>query len=818
MLISFRCPHCDNKLLAGEYSVGKQVTCKCGWPVTVPEAVPDASPLPAYLQEPVLLPVPPPAAETSADTDLPSYLQAQPLVPVELPAVFPELLAWQIEPPQPGPKLSREPEEPPPQKSLPVPISPAVTRTRPRSLTWTTTAALGAGIVGLSLVLVLLLRPRLQKQDAEEHQDQGGPAPAGQEAPSAAPVGRAKALVDTPTQDNVQQALERGLKLTGTVTATMHSEPLEGNTPWTCLRWQVDLTLANNTPWPLELGTDFLLYEANSNLSLFEGVALFRGLEAKPPQRRHLMPLSLAEPYGLSHNFQTHFTSGAHFLRRGNRLLRDNKLEYLEDGRVLPSRGEPPSFSPDSEDPRSSFGRLSVQQTRAFKLILDQGAYLPENGLRSRVQIVLPELTLVPGHAVQARLAERYRAVAHLQKTPQDPNVWQVIGLDLLKVESGELARLVESPATNAITRICAANWLMETAPERGRESLVRAGSKLPDGPLLLTCLQLLDARQGTGLEEHALRLLQDPRTAAGLRSWSALYLGVLRYQPGFSSLVRLAHEAQDPASSGAIYALGAYGPQGSVALLDLLRIAPTERTGLVGLLVAENLVHTGARSPALFETLWELVEKDNRLALLVLVNSGYSETFAHLQKRARTERRPNWKGALAAGLLETGGDRAIPDVLEMLRKDEPPPENEILQQDDLVRSVQPFYSANALVGLLELAREGNLRAVQVLTGIPHDAALPALVGIARTGPENQVFIALDGLARRWPKQSLPAFRDALKHPNKFIVLKAIEELGDSGEPAVAGWLTPFRDNKDQDLRTAAERALARLTGNKPTP
>jgi HEAT repeat protein len=525
------------------------------------------------------------------------------------------------------------------------------------------------------------------------------------------------------------------------------------------------------------------------------------------------MPVSLGDPYGLPNNMQAHFTAGAYFLRRGNRTLRDTGLDYLDDGRVLVNRSGRPRFSAADEDPRSGFGRVAPQQARPFKLFLDQGVHFPNANLRARVQIILPEIIVTT-----RRQPERYRLVLHLQKAPQAPNAWQVASRDLVRIEAGDLARLVEASATNSIMRLCAANWLLEADPERGRETLARVGRTLQEGPLLLTILQLLTARKGPGLEEHALRLLQDARVPSGMRGWAALYLGVLRSQPAYQTLVKTAGDSRDLAAIGAIHGLGAYGPAAAGALLDLLGQAPAGQNSLVGTLIADNLVLTGARTPTIASTLWQLVEKDNRPALQALVKSGYPETFANLQKRARTERRPDWKGAIAAALLEADPERAVPEVLEMLRQDEPPPENKVLLPDDLVRVLQGWYSTQALVGLLELTREGNLRAVQVLAGMPHDAALAALIGVVRSGTETQVFIALDGLAQRWRQQSVRIFRDALKHPNKYIVLKAIEELGYSGDPSVASWLSPFRTNSDQDLRTAAERALEKLTGGKTTP
>ena len=412
------------------------------------------------------------------------------------------------------------------------------------------------------------------------------------------------------------------MKVSGTVTPTMHSEPQEGKASWACLRWQVDLSLDNGTPFAVELGKDFFLFEANADRSLFEGVALFHGADPRASERFHLQPVSLADPFALGNNFRIHFTSGGSSLRRG-------------------SRSSPPRFSADAADPRTDFGWLPSQQTRQLKLLLDQGVHLPDASVRFRVLLILPEL------AVASEPGQRYRLVLHLQKAARNPNSWEVAGQEWLRGEAGELVRLLESPSTNPIVRICAAGWLAETDPESSRQTLSQVGRPLQDDLLLLTCLQLLTAKKGSGLEEHALRLLQDARVPSAIRSWSALYLGVLRYKPALSALVKAASDPVDAVASGAIHGLGASGPPATDTLLELLTAADKRPTP-IGNLIAENLAFSGVRTPAQFSSLWQMVEKDNRAALHALVKSGYPETFANLQKRVRSERRSEWKAALA--------------------------------------------------------------------------------------------------------------------------------------------------------------------------
>ena len=270
----------------------------------------------------------------------------------------------------------------------------------------------------------------------------------------------------TPPRHQIRQVLERDVHVTGTATHGTHQETLEGNRPWSCLRWQIDLSLVNGTPWDLELGKDFFLFEANADLSLYEGVVLFRGMDPRTQERVHLMPMDLGDPYGLSNNFQVHQPSGWYMMRRGNRTQTES-VDLLLDGdksQVVSNQADRPQFSADPEDPRAGFGKLPARQTHRFRLTLDQGVTLADPSLRERVQIVLPDLVVT-----DRRTTERYRLIVQLRKLADSQNTWKVSGIDWVREDAGALAQVLESPEGNAITRICAANWLVELYPESAR-------------------------------------------------------------------------------------------------------------------------------------------------------------------------------------------------------------------------------------------------------------------------------------------------------------------------------------------------------------
>ncbi len=319
-------------------------------------------------------------------------------------------------------------------------------------------------------------------------------------------------------------------------------------------------------------------------------------------------------------------------------------------------------------------------------------------------------------------------------------------------------------------------------------------------------------ARQGTGLEEHALNLLEDVKAPAQVRGLAGLYLGVLRYKPGLAALARSAGHANDAIARGAIHGLGAYGEGAADALLKLLAQAPPAR----GPLLAEELLHTRARTPTILNGLQKLADEGNEAALFALVKSCYPETFAYFQERASREKQAKWKGLLAWGLINSGGEKAHSAVLKMLERDDPPPRVNPLEPDELVESLRGCRNAPFVVGLSKLARKGNERAAQVLAGLQSVSAMFALREIVQSSAadERLQFIAIDGLAQWWAPQSVEILNELLtKRPptNKWILQRAIEGLGRSGDPAVVPTVKSFVTHEDRDVRQAATNALEKL-------
>ncbi len=442
---------------------------------------------------------------------------------------------------------------------------------------------------------------------------------------------------------------------------------------------------------------------------------------------------------------------------------------------------------------------------------------------RQKVRIVLPELTLPVNQG-----GDRYRLLIDLRKSQGDQTTWQVSDRQaVVRVEPSHLARLLErKPAADLIARMSAANWLSETGPGQGGEALARLNPSWEHRRLQLSCLQLLSMRNRAGQEERALSLLQDSVAPSEYRKWAAVYLGVRHYKPALEDLVLAAKNANAEVAIGAIHGLGAFGgKKAAMALLAMLSKPPQrdvnpERVRLIADLAAQNLVFTKFRSPDIFEALTKLVQRKNQAALNALVASGYPESLPFFRDWASEETRSDYKGGIALALLASGGDEAIPDVLEMLKKDDPPAGDNLTVENDLVRALQVWASSHGIpVGLLALARS-NWRAAQVLAGSGYPGAEFALTNL---DVEEVAFIALHALATRWPDQpkSVGHFRMAIAkyRQEPTILVIAIQGLANSGSQEVVADLTPLLNDPNVRVSKEAELALAKLKrSNKSAP
>ena len=760
MPITFLCPHCGQELRAHDQHAGKKVTCKCGRLVTIPGGVhPD------------------------------------------LVDLFRTDLQKGETPPQ---KAGTSAKEPVPPGASPV-----------RKLWSSRTLWAGGGLVLVVLLganLVLLLFGRNSRQGETPPPDDKPTVFPDTPLKSSAPTTR-KGSKPVPGEEGpIRQVLEQKFKLTGTVTPEIKKEKTEalvGDNPWSYLRWELKLSLVNGSSYPIEVGKDLFLFQGNGDLSSYNGVALFWGVDL---DAKAILPY---EFYGLSNNYQIQLTSGKYLLLRGNRLWINEDKEYLKDGKPIGrDPADRPRFGPAARDAGLGFGQqLAAGQTSAFTVELDQGVWLPEGGVPDKVQVVLPELTVATRPP-----AERYRLMVSFQKPDTGLGPWPIApeGLVWVKVETDELARLV-TDSRSTITRICAANWLAETSPERCRQALAQVGGSLQEGQLLETCLKRLAHQKDRGLAENAQRLLRNPKVKPRIRALAADYLGMVRAEGGLAALANAVGDPDKDVAHQALLGLEAYGEAAADTLLQLLVNASDDKRAddIAPLLVK-------VKSPALLEKLQKEAVQDHGAALRALVLCEAPMTFPFFRQQAQQEKRPEWKGWVALGLIKSGGDKAFAEVLKMLEKDDkedPPSTANPLQQNPLVEALvvaqRDWASTQAILDLQGLADKKNLRAVQILTNLGQPAALGVLQAIARKDKEEtQVLIALDGLANnKFAMMSVLVFREALRHRNKDIVRKAIEGLGNSGDPAAEDWLRPFCN--DPDLQKEANEALKKVSANK---
>ena len=102
----------------------------------------------------------------------------------------------------------------------------------------------------------------------------------------------------------LQKALDDGLRVTGTMTSQPETEAFGKGQIWKGRSWNIGLQLVNETPWALELGKDFFLYEADADFANINGVALFRGQRPQNVAPTHLMNLPAAATHIALRNSQ----------------------------------------------------------------------------------------------------------------------------------------------------------------------------------------------------------------------------------------------------------------------------------------------------------------------------------------------------------------------------------------------------------------------------------------------------------------------------------------------------------------------------------
>jgi len=286
----------------------------------------------------------------------------------------------------------------------------------------------------------------------------------------------------------VKSVLGNGLRVNGFITRKEGTKPLytfklgspSGQMP--IRTWYVNLEITNDTPWVIELGNDVMLVEGHTNGKIVNGSALYANLTEKDNifiepspipslkgESKHQRPV-LMSSYGIE-NYELRYQNGSRMC-----FLKD----YFEFQ---------PAHQPRAEKDEAyycGFGELPDKQTRPFVVALEQGSWIKDE-FYGDVRLVLPKMTLTNKKGVQ-----NYRLVLYLSSPKDDKEKWHIKRNEVISLEFEELSRLVQTPETNFVTRILAANWLAEEHPMRCGDPLSITAKTLEEGQLLNTCLWFL--------------------------------------------------------------------------------------------------------------------------------------------------------------------------------------------------------------------------------------------------------------------------------------------------------------------------------------
>jgi HEAT repeat protein len=599
----------------------------------------------------------------------------------------------------------------------------------------------------------------------------------------------------------VRQALERSFTLSGTATPGMESQSF-GLQSQSWQRWTLDLRAVNATPYRLSFGNDLLLVEASPESANFDGVRLSIGHEAEAGSGLELLEKAQsqranrrsADYYGLS-NSEERRIDGSLFQVRGN------SLSWTSGGTAGDAK-----TGADVRD----FGRLAPGGARSFQVKLDEGVWIKPENLTS-VRVILPEVTVGAGN-----VAERFRIVCYFDRPAGEVKTWKAARQEIVRLEPGELIRLVSIPEGNLVTRVLAANWLADVAPQKAGEVLVQVAQTQRQGQLLATALLLVRETKTPGLETHALALLQDGAAPNGIRRLAALYLGALGSESTIAALVAATMDKDQPVALGAIEALGYHGAASVVEpLLSIVRDqkAASDRQKRA----AKSLAQTG--QPAAYAALMSLAAAGNEPAIDALVEKGPPDCFDFFLEQVRSGKPNQWRDRLLTGMGKSNPEKALPIFLEMLAKEAPPDKKSPTSTTRLVTELIALKAVKAIPELLLAARDGNLRACQVLAGTKDEAFRKPLLDFAMEAKGPALWIAVDGLLDNWTNSGGDVYRKVLAQPEQPEVLKlAARGLEQMKDQQVGSRLAALLGSSSPEIALAAAEAINGLSTTLPVP
>lgn len=576
--------------------------------------------------------------------------------------------------------------------------------------------------------------------------------------------------------DTLRQALAKDLRVSGQVVRQMHTEYV-GASSSTYLISTLDLSLANQSSYGVELGRDLMLVEADT-AGTFEGVYHSRGAP------------KVGDGFSFHGNGNESYRLSSAEIRHPDgkvtRLLGGGSMVTVKYGEVIP----------DSESGRRVFAPLPPKQTEKISAAFEQGSWIEDATLAS-LRVALPEIQVATKAGVQ-----RFRLLAYFAKPAEPDKPWSVSRTELISIQTDTLTALLETPENNLVTRVLAANWLARADPVQAPVLLKRVATLQREGELLACCLILLNELGAPGLEDHALSLMRDSTVPVGIRRLAMSYLGRVKCLASIADLAGMAKATaeDDPLAETAIAVLGEFGD--AKALEALLTLARAPENPARAKNVAESLVRT--KAPAAIEELEKQGREGKLPALEALADAHLPEYFDYFAELAARPNEDPLKDAIFRGLTGADRKRAIPILIEWLKVEPPPETNGLYEYGPVVRELAGLGADAPVADLEAMARQGNLRALQVLANLDQPAACESLMRLVGTAQGSALRIALHGLETHSPEKHVAQFLAALDNTDPETVKVAISGLAAAADPtAVVPLLRLLKGDKAPEAAQA---------------
>ena len=589
------------------------------------------------------------------------------------------------------------------------------------------------------------------------------------------------------TPQEIHQDLQKSLTASGKATPGSRTQYF-GTSYRTSMAWEMEVTLENQSDFPITFGKDLILVEADASGGTYDGILVVIDPVGKVPRLEDtgfgdLAASQSATDYYLS-NAEVRYAGGGTSFQRGNTV----GITFSET-----------SSATDEES--IGFGGLESGETRTIEEDLELGSWVREEH-RASLRLVLPELIVDRGNQEPARL----RWVLYFKQPEDDAEEWLFNRQEVILLEPDGLEQQFIVPETNQVTRVLAANWLTDLDPERAQGALIQVGQGLREGDLLAVCLSRLNRLECVGFGEQAQSLLSDTDVPTGIRRLAAEYLGTTRYEPAFDTLIETVGDEESSVAVAAIAGLASFpGSEGSAALIEL---AKGEAGREYPDAIFTNLART--RQEDALSYLEGSARQHNDQALAALVREGAPESFDFFVGLARTKAHAGDRDQLARGLVRSGGERAGDLLMDWLAQEELADKDAPLATSTVVDELAELNLPSLVPRLGELASDGHLPALQVLSRYEDPSAREPLEALAREVEGTARFIVLDGISERWPDGNEELFEEVLREPTADLVPLATRALLSTDLNTLPSLLLPLMKNDDETIRREAASTLGR--------